>query len=533
MRRRWGLTWIALCATAGTAASQPTSDGETASVDAGSVSEAAEATGAGTESSPLVTLGKQAGNGYAGMPGGLTVPSAGLIAKRHFSVIGLAGFGWRTSLLGPDHRFARGFGDLGVAYGATEFLTVAIALDGRYDRHYGLAPPGEHGLVGDPRLFARAARPMGKLTLGGQLSIWFPGNNAPSITPSAISAEARVLASLTAGPATISLNGGFRLDNSVNSVEEQGNLSIQDQVSLGASEFHAVVAGARAAIPAGKLLIGIEASMDLFVGSGALGPILRAGGSVELPINERWSALAFVGMSKVPKPEISVVTTSEGMQTFVTLVPYEPTISGGLGIHATFGGSKSTTQQQRSNEPVIVTADISGVVVDDAGKPIAGAKVRLTLPSGAVQETTTDDKGRYTLKGVAIGKTVNGQTTLDDASGELSIEAAGKKPRSQKLTLTRGTNSIAQIGVETIIPPGQIRGQVRAASSGASLAGATITVQPGELKIEAEADGTFTLDLPPGTYKVTVSKPGFTTQSHDIELRANGLVNEIFDLRRQ
>ncbi|MGE0868914.1 MAG: collagen binding domain-containing protein [Kofleriaceae bacterium] len=532
MRRRWGLTWIVLCAVIATAAAQPVGDPppvDTASADPIAVSEGVGPAEGSATGSALVALGEQSGAGYAGMPGGITVPSAGLIAKGQFSAIGLGGFGWRTSLLGSDHRFGRSFGDLGVSYGATEFLTVALALDGRYDRHYGLAPKGEHGLVGDPRLFARVAKPMGKLALGAQLSIWFPGNNAPSIAASAISVEGRGLVSMNAGPAVLSANAGFRLDNSLNSVEDQELLTQQDQISLGVSEFHAIVAGARAVVPTGRLKIGLETSMDLFVGSGALGPILRAGGSVEVALNKQWSALAFVGLAKVPNVE----RTAQGMSTLVTLIPYEPTISGGLGIHATFGGGGDRVgSAPPSDQPIDVIADLSGVVVDDAGKPVAGAKVRLTLSSGKTVETTTDENGRYTLKGVPIGKTVNGETTLDDASGDLTIEADGKKPRTQKLTLTKGSNSVAKIGVETIIPPGEIRGQIRSASTGVGLSGATITVQPGDLKVEAESDGTFTLSLPPGKYQVTVSKSGFTTQAHDIELRANGLVNEIFDLRK-
>ena len=59
------------------------------------------------------------------------------------------GFGWRSGLLpgsgGHDHRFGRGIGDIAFAYAPHELVSIALALDGRYDRHFGVPPTADGG----------------------------------------------------------------------------------------------------------------------------------------------------------------------------------------------------------------------------------------------------------------------------------------------------------------------------------------------------------------------------------------------------
>ena len=52
----------------------------------------------------------------------------------------LSGFGRRTGLLGAEHKFNRAIGDLAFAYGVTDMISIGLSLDGRYDKHWGLAP---------------------------------------------------------------------------------------------------------------------------------------------------------------------------------------------------------------------------------------------------------------------------------------------------------------------------------------------------------------------------------------------------------
>ena len=227
--RRWGLVSCLLVAGIGPATAQPSA--EVAATD-----------GEPVDDSPLQVIG------YGAMPGGLNVPSASTLPKGAVEVSALQGYGFRKGLLGDsshgNERLARASLDLAVAFAPIPILTVGLSLDGRYDKHYGLAAQDD-GYVGDPHVLVRVAKPFGNVKLGGQLNVWVPGKDAPSIAGSAISVDVRGLATLSAGPGELSFDVGFRFDNSANSIDHPEMLSVQDQVSLGVSKFNAVVAGDR------------------------------------------------------------------------------------------------------------------------------------------------------------------------------------------------------------------------------------------------------------------------------------------------
>lgn len=480
--------------------------------------------------------------GYGAMPGGLHTPSGETLPSGAVEVATLGGFGWRTGLLGSDHRFGRAIGNLAVAFGATPAISIGLSLDGRYDKHFGLTPSGDDGYVGDPHLLVRAAKASGNLRFGGQLGIWVPGKDAPSIAASAISIDARALVSLKAGPGLVSFNAGFRLDNSAKSVDDPTKLSLQDRVSLGVSEFHAVVAGAQLSVPSGKLFFGAEASLDLFVGKGstpagtmaahtAPGPLVRFGASAGYHLTPEWSALVYVEGAKVPS-----ITTAEVQANDLRLVAYEPLITGGLGLAARFGGPKGrrgtiVDNTVKSDVEVIETADVSGEVVDETGKPVAGAKVLVRLKA-KTGNAVTDDKGKWGVERLPIGKTVKGATTLDDTGAEVSVELDGKKAAKVTLTLVKGANTAPKISLDPVLPSGQLRAVVRSNVTGKPLPGATVKVEPGGKTATAGADGTFEVDLDPGQYKITVSSPGLADQQLDVTIDPNGVAIKNIELHR-
>jgi predicted Zn-dependent protease len=69
------------------------------------------------------------------------------------------------------------------------------------------------------------------------------------------------------------------------------------------------------------------------------------------------------------------------------------------------------------------TARMNGVVLDPAGKPVAGAKVTavFTQSGGSTFETTTDKKGEFTFMGVGTG------------NWDVTVEAKGFLPVTQRL----------------------------------------------------------------------------------------------------
>lgn len=474
--------------------------------------------------------------GYAALPGGVHVPSAAPLPAGQVAIGLVGGYGYRKGLLAADETLDRGIGDVAIGVGVTDLLSLALALDGRYDKHFHLAPSGDDGYVGDPRLIARLGKRVGAHTVGAQLGVWVPGKDAPSVAASAISVEARALATLAAGPGHVDLAAGFRLDNSAKSIDDATKLSVQDQVSLGVSKYKAAVVGAAFAIPAGKAFVTLEGSADLFVGSGAPGPIVRGGVSGGVHVTDQFSLLAFVEGAHVPKIASDAVAMNA-----IPLVPYEPTITGGIALQAQFGGptravvTKPAGEVTKNNQPakveVVEYAELAGIVVDENGKPVAGAKVTIKLKNHT-GTAVTDGTGAYKVEKLPIGKTIDGATALDDTSAEVAIEVDGKKPSTTTLVLAKGANAVPKLALEPMLPPGQLRALVKSLVSGKPIAGATVKVEPGGATATSDADGKFQVDLPPGKYKITVTAPGLATQELDVTIDPNGVAIKNIDLHK-
>jgi hypothetical protein len=521
--RRCGIACLTLVAVGGAASAQ------TAEVSATS-------TGATVETPSTVI-------GYGALPGGIHAPSALTLHKGSFVFASLGGFGWRSGLLpanGEDeHRFGRGIGNLAFAYAPTDMVMIALALDGRYDRHFGVPPTAdggtEDGYVGDPHVLVRAGKTLGKIGLGAQLGIWVPGKDAPSVAGSAISGDLRALLTVKAGPGALSFNAGFRLDNSAESVEEPATLSLADRVSLGVSDFNAIVGGVHFTMPSGRAFFGAEASIDLFIGDGAPGPIIRGGAHGGMHLTSNWSLLAFVSLAKVPG-----IDADDIAMNVVPLIPYEPMVMGGIGLQGRFGGRRKAADHISVNDnpsdvEVIEYAELGGTVTDEAGKPVVGARVSVKLKK-ITGTGITDDKGSFLVERLAIGKTVKGTSELDDTAAEVTIEVDGKKPARQTLSLAKGRNTLAKLALEPMLPPGQLKAVVRAAASGKPIANATVTISSGTISSGVSAisaaDGTLSLDLPPGNYKATATAQGFKEQTLDVVIDANGVALKNFELRK-
>lgn len=504
------------------------------------LTDTAEVGDGNTSTAPVQSIG------YGALPGGLYVATAETLAKGVVQVANLDGYGYRSGLLGPGTSFTRTSGDIAAAFGLTDFLTLGLSLDGRYDKH---KDPSDNGYVGDPHLLIRAAKSSSGVHYGGQIGIWVPGKNAPSIAASAISIDFRGLVSIPAGPALLSFEGGFLLDNSINSVDDATQLSLQDRVSLGVSDYNSLYGGVQLAIPINKLWIGLEASLNAFVGSiktagdaplsdGTL--TIRGGAIIGYHITNEWAALAFVEAAKVP-----TILLTQVMDASIPLLPYEPSVTGGIGIQARFGGPKRTGSAfvekdcHRHTPPdcpavkVPLLADITGTVVDTTDKPLVGAKVSLTLKNSSVPTVASDDKGNYVFKGVPIGNMIDNKPVLEEIGVEVNVVLDGKKPGKATIAaVAQGTNAVPPIKLESVLPPGQLRGVVRALPAGKAVAGATVTVTPGDQKAETGADGTFSVDLAPGQYKIVVNAKGLQQQELDVTIDPNGVAIKNIDLHK-
>jgi hypothetical protein len=127
---------------------------------------------------------------------------------------------------------------------------------------------------------------------------------------------------------------------------------------------------------------------------------------------------------------------------------------------------------------------------------------------------------------------VKGQTTLDDTAAEVDVSVDGMKPGSSTLTLAKGENSVPKITLEPVLPPGQLRAVVRSLSTGKPIANATISIEPGGKTATSGADGTFTIDLPPGQYTVKVKAAGMAQQELPVTIEQNGVAIKNIDLHQ-
>ncbi len=77
---------------------------------------------------------------------------------------------------------------------------------------------------------------------------------------------------------------------------------------------------------------------------------------------------------------------------------------------------------------------------------------------------------------------------------------------------------------------GQIRGLVRG-FDGRALA-AHVQIEPGARNEHAGADGVFSVDVPPGRYRVKVYLDGYQSQERVVDVGKNGVMVLNVDLQR-
>jgi hypothetical protein len=321
------------------------------------------------------------------------------------------GYGFTEAQRGDDGAHHRLSLRLAGAIAPTAWLSIAPALDGRYDVH-----ADDSGTVIDGALAVRLSASAGDFRLGAELRPWVPGSEDVSTTFEALSLDSRLLAGATFGNALVGVSAGYRLDRSEKVGENAAELGFGDRLSLGLSEFDAVIVGLGARVFVGNTELLAEASGDLLVGGGAP-PLsespLRATAGVRQALSKRLAAEFLVDVSLSSRPE--ALPSSP-------LVPIEPRVSAFAGIRYRFTSEASETP---ASEPVpppaaIVPAPaatpkeapLEVVVTDEQGVAVSDPKVRFT--SGPTsRDLARDAAGQLRDDHVPAG------------SGTLTVEAAG------------------------------------------------------------------------------------------------------------
>jgi galactose oxidase-like protein/carboxypeptidase family protein/glyoxal oxidase-like protein/Kelch motif protein len=171
------------------------------------------------------------------------------------------------------------------------------------------------------------------------------------------------------------------------------------------------------------------------------------------------------------------------------------TVSAGVTSTVNFALAASTT----------TAGAIAGKVTNaSTGAGVSGATVSYSGSS-----TTTDTYGNYKLSNVAPG------------TYAVTAAKSGLGNSTQTVTVTSGTTTTANF---KLAASGKIAGTVKNAS-GVVISGATVTFKGGVIattkSVTTSSTGTYLSGwIPVGSYTVTVSKSGFTTQSKSASVTA-------------
>lgn len=323
-------------------------------------------------------------------------------------------YGLTESVLGQGelhHRFglmARG--------GIYPLPWLGVGLNGlfRLDLTSGGPSAGSSFVALESRLTLRAAHSFGALGLGLSAGIWIPGDiRGPAV-------DFLGHTTIRAGKLSISLQGGYRLDRSgalIRSLPSSetyayGNLGLTDFVSIGASDYDAVLVGLNITYTAERFELFGESSWDLLLGGPALleSP-LRVEVGLRYRLSETLRLVLGAGASLSQRP-----TLIRGGP----LLPIEPRgqLYAGFIAATRFSAPEARTRLQ-------------GRVIDEDGKPIVGARVRFERSGEPTRMTTTDDEGRFADPDAA------------DGGYAIRAEADGYEPHEQPTRVTaEGTTTV-------------------------------------------------------------------------------------------
>ena len=163
--------------------------------------------------------------------------------------------------------------------------------------------------------------------------------------------------------------------------------------------------------------------------------------------------------------------------------------------------------------PVVLRGTVSG-----KGAPLAGADVTVTTREGP-RTLRTDGAGTFTVE-------------LADPES-VTIEA-----RARKFTPVTVTAEVpaqleptqVAITLEPQPPMGEIRGLIR--DFGGKALTASATLEPGNHTARTDADGMFRLQVPPGTYTVSIEAAGHKSQKRKVTVQEDGVTVLNADLKR-
>ncbi len=456
------------------------------------------------------------GENASGLPGVIRMPLP-TPETAPVVVAASAGVGLYNRYLGLQGGSQKWFGTIAASWSPIRYLSLRGQLSGSVDD---AADPAQSPTAyGEPSLAARGLYPvMPSLHLGLEAELRMVGGVAPDVNPGAWSPALRALGAYQVGAQTwLAADVGFRLDNSAEALNDAiaDNRRVDDGNRLlsGASSFSQVELGLGASHRLSQFELLGEFTLNALVGSGAPS-LAQSPMSIALGTRYHYSeSLVFRGHLEASP---SALPSSLAPDTYV---PIRPRFAIGIGAQWRFGASVEKPRTKPVAEvvekPKLVekkpdSGRVIGRTVDEGGRPIPDVKVTLVREGAPPLEYFTDADGRYEFTEVPFG------------TAQLTTETPGFDPVEREVTINSSSAEVPESVLYESVPGGQLRGKVLNLRGEAVRA--EITIMPGDQRIEVGADGFFTVDLAPGTYRVQFKHPGHRTQMRHIRVQDKGVV---------
>lgn len=436
-------------------------------------------------------------------------------------------------LKGEDH--ARMVNSYSIVWAPFDFIEGAMALHVTSDKSMGGADERLMVAVGDPEFSVKGGAKLDHgFSLGGLLDLRFPsGAGFFEPSPSAVSLLISVLGSWSISPRiplAAHVNLGFLYDGSKNLFDDITQLEQDQLYAAQVSSFSRLVA--RLGLEYVTRYVGpfLELSLEPYLGDEAPGfgssPGLLSIGARAWPTRQK-------GLQLLAALDIGITGVGDGT----------PLVDATSGKHAygvpswnlvfrlsyrfdAFSRPKESSASKEADTPSPEVREkqvgaIHGVVVDEqTSKPVWNA--RISLEGEDVSHLAVDPKdGTFRTYQIPAGPRT------------LVATADGYNPAEMRVQVDPGMPASAnfRLAPKASLAPGTMRGTVKALV-GQNPESSTILIPALDRTITIGADGTFSVSLKPGEYKVVVSAKGFRTQTKTIHVREGSTVILNVELHR-